>query len=104
MIGRLPRPRYFLGTLRRPQHSATATVVARIVYARRMIGGRSSGHDESTSSRSTKEHPMSVRHLPAAVAAAILAGFALAAPAAAQVSVESAAATGMTSGRIGPSL
>ncbi|MFI6774385.1 DUF6223 family protein [Nocardia sp. NPDC050412] len=47
---------------------------------------------------------MSVRHLPAAVAAAMLAGFALAAPAAAQVSVESAAATGMTSGRIGPSL
>ncbi|WP_327114605.1 DUF6223 family protein [Nocardia sp. NBC_01730] len=48
---------------------------------------------------------MSIRHLPAAVAAAMLAGFALAAPAVAQVSVQPAAAvTGMTSGRIGPSL
>lgn len=48
---------------------------------------------------------MSVRHLPAVVAAGMLAGFALAAPAAAQASVQpAAAATGMTSGRIGPSL
>lgn len=46
---------------------------------------------------------MSVRHLPTATAAALLAGFALAAPAAASVQ-QSAAVTGMTSGRVGPTL
>lgn len=46
---------------------------------------------------------MSVRHLPAAAAAALLGGFALATPAAAHVSVQPAAASAdaMSSGRLG---
>ncbi|MEU4343692.1 DUF6223 family protein [Nocardia sp. NPDC023852] len=48
---------------------------------------------------------MSVRHLLVATAVALLAGLALAAPAAAAVSVEPAATSyGMTSGRLGPTL
>lgn len=48
---------------------------------------------------------MPIRHLPAAVAATLLGGLTLAAPAAATVSVHPlAAATGMTSGRLGPTL
>jgi Family of unknown function (DUF6223) len=46
---------------------------------------------------------MSIRHLPAVAAAALLGGIALAAPAAASVQ-QTAAVTGMTSGRIGPTL
>ncbi|MEU7769207.1 DUF6223 family protein [Nocardia sp. NPDC049190] len=46
---------------------------------------------------------MSVRHLPAVTAAALLVGIAFAAPAAASVQ-QTAAITGMTSGRLGPTL
>ncbi|MFC9997301.1 DUF6223 family protein [Nocardia sp. NPDC127526] len=46
---------------------------------------------------------MSVRHLPAIVLAALIGGIAVAAPASASVQ-HSAAVTGMTSGRLGPTL
>ncbi|WP_067834582.1 DUF6223 family protein [Nocardia lijiangensis] len=46
---------------------------------------------------------MSVRHLPAVAAAAMLGSIALAAPAAASVQ-QTAAVAGMTSGRLGPTL
>ncbi|WP_039805082.1 DUF6223 family protein [Nocardia araoensis] len=48
---------------------------------------------------------MPIRHLPAAIAAALLGGLAIAAPAAATASTQPlAVATGMTSGRLGPTL
>ncbi|WP_433634815.1 DUF6223 family protein [Nocardia sp. CA-120079] len=46
---------------------------------------------------------MSIRHLPAVLAPGLLAGIVLAAPATASVQ-QTAAVTGMTSGRLGPSL